>query len=80
MQFGRLMGAGLAALGILLLFLQFSFFLDSIKAAPHPLEPPHKQHVSALPGLLGGVLLVGGVVLFFTGRIEDDADPKNAIK
>jgi hypothetical protein len=79
MQFGRLIGAGLVGLGILLLFLQFSFFLDSIRAAPRPAEL-HRHHVTVLPGILGGVLLIGGVVVFFTGQIEDEADPKHALK
>jgi hypothetical protein len=79
MQFGRLMGAGLAGLGILLLVLQFSFFMDSIRAAPRPPEP-HRHHVTPLPGILGGILLIGGIVVFSTGRIQDESDPKNTIK
>jgi hypothetical protein len=80
MQFGRLIGAVLAGLGILLLFLQLSFFMDSWRApAPLPVEP-HRHHINALPGILGGVLLLGGVVVFFTGQIEDEADRKHAIK
>jgi nitrate reductase gamma subunit len=76
MQFGRLTGAGLAALGILLLFLQFSFFLNSRTAAqPPPLEP-RSHHITAVPGILGGALLLGGIVVFFTGRIESESDPR----
>jgi amino acid transporter len=74
------MGAGLAALGILLLFLQLGFFLDSSRAGQTHSLQPHRQHVNALPGILGGALLVSGVLFFFTGRIEDEADSKNAIK
>lgn len=80
MQFGRLIGAGLAALGVLLILLQLSFFLSSRRPRNLPGIERHEQHVSAVPGILGGVLLIAGVVTFFVARLEDEPDPKHAIK
>jgi hypothetical protein len=78
MQFGRLTGAALAALGILLLSLQFSFFLNARTVAqPRPVESRSHQ-VSAVPGILGGALLLGGIVVYFSGRGENESDPKRS--
>ena len=91
MQFGRLTGAGIAVLGMFLLFLQFVFFLNAGRAERHPLNahsefnrPDHSDRRShrftALPGILGGILLLGGIAIFFLARIEDEPDQKHAVK
>lgn len=88
MQFGRLTGAGIAVLGALLLLLQFGFFLNSSR----PLNRPTEEHrdsrehdwligrMHQLPGILGTVLLVSGVAVFFLARMEDEPPQEKAVK
>jgi hypothetical protein len=86
MQFGRLVGGALALLGILLIFLELAFFLNAGRPElrrehdrPDALER-RSHHVPTLPGILGGALVIGGVAVFFLARIEDEPDPKTAVK
>ena len=91
MQFGRLTGAGIAVLGALLLLLQFGFFLNSDRSgirraeerrdfSAHDHAGTRVHHLPVLPGILGAVLMLGGAAVFFMSRMEDEPDPKNAVK
>ena len=81
MQFGRVMGLSLIAIGILLLVLQGVLFLSSSSVNPAPSTPPTQKHQpSPLPGAAGLGALVLGAVLFRTARRRDEPDPKHAVK
>lgn len=88
MQFGRLSGAGIAVLGALLLLLQFSFFLNSSQSLNRPTEE-HRDfgehdlrtgRMHQLPGILGTVLLISGLAVFFLARTEDEPPQEKAVK
>ena len=82
MQFGRVIGGGLIFLGILLLALQLSFSLapkKEINLHPDPATKPARRDLP-FPGILGGVLLIGGSIIFVTARRGDEPDAKHAIK
>jgi hypothetical protein len=84
MQYGRLIGGGLAALGALLLFLEFSFFIAGTTRGAGPEGAGQAaqvaHHVPALPGILGAALVIAGLIVFFTARLEDEPDPGHAVK
>ena len=86
MQFGRLVGAGLIVLGLILCALQF---------LPH-LAPPNKEavstqtetrtapnpehHTTSLPGIVGAASLLAGIALFATARRKDEPPPQHQVK
>jgi hypothetical protein len=90
-QFGKLTGVGMAVLGALLLLLQFSFLLNSGRPENRPIEA-HRDfssrdgfgvgvhRVPMLPGILGSLFVVGGVVVFFLARTKDEPQPNNAAR
>ena len=90
MQFGRIVGAGLALLGILLLFLEFGFFLnrgrlparrENGREFDRREQFERQSHrVPMLPGVLGGAFVIGGAVVFLMARMEDEPNRKSAIK
>lgn len=91
MQFGRLTGAGIVVLGALLLLLQFSFFLNSGRPENRRTEAHQDfssrdrfgaggHRVPVLPGILGSVLVLGGVVVFFLAGTKNEPEPKNAVR
>ena len=82
MQFGRISGAALIVLGILLCGLQFVQYMTPPKSPapsdPSIARPEHKT--SALPGIIGAASLVVGIVVLATARRRDEPDPKHAVK
>jgi hypothetical protein len=86
MQFGRLYGAGLIILGIILCGLQFAHYMapPAKEATPDQTEarPTTKsEHVTSfLPGIVGVGSFVAGIALFATARRRDEPDPKHAVK
>jgi hypothetical protein len=68
MQFAKVQGAGLAALGLLLLLLQGYFLFHSTGAAASstqapPITTPGEHTISYLPGIIGVIALGLGAVL-----------------
>jgi len=91
MQFGRLTGAGIAVLGALLLLLQFIFFMSPAHLRTRPTEEHRdlsgqeravvRMHrVPMLPGILGAVLVIGGLAVFFLAGMEDEPPSEKAVK
>lgn len=83
MQFGRLMGAGLMVLGLLLISIQAGLFFGhkrETNPAPAPASSTTTPRELPVPGILGGVLLAGGAIVFFMGRRRDEPDPAHAVK
>jgi len=67
MKFGRIYGAGLTILGLVLSGIQFVQYI----------APTNSEHViSSLPGIVGAGLLAAGIVLFITARRGGEARPK----
>ena len=82
MQFGRISGIALIVLGIWLCGLQFAQYLTPHKtpAAPNQSVTTPEHKTSLLPGIIGAVSLVAGVVMFATARRTDEPDSKHAVK
>jgi uncharacterized membrane protein YfcA len=82
MQFGRLMGTGLMVLGLLLICIQAGLFFGLKKETtnPPPRATPSTPRELPIPGILGGVFLVGGAIVFLMARRRDEPDPAHAIK
>jgi hypothetical protein len=87
MQFGRVVGVGLAVLGFLLIFLELGFFMNAGKPQlrrnaeqrefdPHQRYDRSRHHLPMLPGILGGAFVIGGALIFLKARKEDE--PKGA--
>jgi hypothetical protein len=91
MQFGRVIGVGVAILGFMLILLEFGFYVNASKPELRRENERRdfdmrqrairsRHYFSALPGILGGVLVIGGAAIFLKARREDEPEPKNAIK
>jgi hypothetical protein len=79
MQFGRVIGGGLLVLGIILCVLQVSLYLVPKKEIPDPASKQATQDLP-FPGMLGGVLLMGGLIILVSARRGDEQDGKHAVK
>jgi hypothetical protein len=81
MQFGRVQGIALMALGLILRAIQG--FIDM-----PPTQPTSEQitsskvekHVSPIFGIVGVISLVGGATVAATASRRDEPNPKNAVK
>ena len=83
MQFAKVQGAGLAALGLLLLLLQAYLLFHSAGAAASsqaaPIATPAEHTFSYLPGIIGMVALgLGGVLVVVQNRRgrNEEVQPK----
>jgi hypothetical protein len=82
MQFGKIQGIALMVLGIILLGIQAMLAVPktpssaSTEAAPKTVE----TKTSIVPGIVGTISLVGGIVVFATARRTDEPPPKDAVK
>ena len=84
LQFGRICGIALAALGMTLLVLQFVLSTPPNPPEPHTQTPKieHSEHKTSvpLPGIIGAGSLAVGIGLFVTGRRKDEPPKKYAVK
>jgi hypothetical protein len=83
MQFGRVFGIALIALGIILLALQAALYFSPNSVSP-PVPPSAQsttgRHVTSLPGIAGAGSLATGIAVYVTRRRRDEPEPKNAVK
>jgi uncharacterized membrane protein YfcA len=73
MQFARVQGRGLAAVGLLLLALQIYILVSSTQPSGSPTQAPPaptpgEQIIKFVPGILGLLALAGGGYLLFLQR------------
>jgi hypothetical protein len=73
MQFGKVQGVGLAALGFLLLALQLYIFFGATSPSGSPsqapaVSSPASQVFKFAPGIIGALVLAGGVYLLLLQR------------
>jgi uncharacterized membrane protein YfcA len=73
MQFARVQGSGLAAVGLLLLALQIYILVSSTQPSGSPTQAPPaptpgEQIIKFVPGILGLLALAGGGYLLFLQR------------
>jgi hypothetical protein len=83
MQFGRLLGTLLMALGIILLAMQFFFVTkpqQDVRVRPQPAPASSEHRTNPWPGIAGGASLFAGFLIFVTARRNDQPDPRHAIK
>ena len=82
MQFGRLFGTGLMLLGLILISVQgwSSLYGGRIHAEQIPAHNEQRSDPGHLPGIVGTVMLVGGLVMFAAGRRKDEPAPDRAVK
>jgi hypothetical protein len=83
MQFGKIQGLALAALGIILLGLQVMYYLTPSPGTINgPTEVSRTAHhaVSPLFGIIGLISLVVGVAIVVTASRRDEPSRKNAVK
>jgi hypothetical protein len=82
MQFGKVQGIALMALGFLLIGIQ-AMVLMSPRNDVGRTEGSTKtveSKISMVPGIVGGVSLIAGYWIFFTARRSDEPAPKDAVK
>jgi hypothetical protein len=71
MQFGKVQGGALLALGVIFILLQVYLY--------HSLSASSTSH-GPLAGIMGGVFVLAGAIMAFTARRADEPEPKNAVK
>ena len=71
MQFGKVQGGALLALGVILILLQVYVY--------HPLSSSLTSH-GPLAGIIGGICVLAGAIISFTARRVDEPEAKNAVK
>jgi hypothetical protein len=84
MQFGKFQGAVLIGLGMALILLQVFLYHPLKTTAPpsgeNPTAPLRGNNTSSVAGILGGICLLAGGVIYFTARRRDEPHPKDAVK
>jgi hypothetical protein len=78
MRFGKSMGWGLVALGVVLVILQFALIsmpTTDRRASPSPNPPVVERKISFLPSVLGSVCILVGAALVFSSKVHP-ADPE----
>ena len=83
MQFGKIHGLALIALGAFLLCVQTMLFLspNEVSSGSSGTSTPKAEHkTNPLAGILGVVILVGGIAILSTARRADEPEAKNAVK
>jgi hypothetical protein len=81
MQFGKFQGAVLLGLGVLLILMQIFFYHPLTTTPPpageNPTAPLRGNKTSSLTGILGGICVLAGGVIYFTARRRDQPHPQN---
>jgi hypothetical protein len=84
MQFGKFQGGVLLGLGVLLILVQIFFYHPLTTTPPpvgeNPTAPLRGNKTSSLAGILGGICVLAGGVIFFTAQRRDEPHPQNAVK
>jgi zinc transporter ZupT len=84
MQFGKIQGIALLALGFILIAIQAMVALAPSHNAAEPTEAAtktvEKKTTSFLPGIVGAISLIGGLAILVTARRADEPPPTKAVK
>lgn len=83
MQFGKVHGIALFALGIILALVQFVIMTGARKDAGTDVRdttPTVESKLSYAPGIFGGLFLLGGIWVIYTSRRADEPPAERAVK
>jgi hypothetical protein len=84
MQFGKFQGAVLFGLGVALILLQIFLYHPLATTPPPSGENPtaslRGNKTSSVAGILGGICVLAGGVIYFTAQRRDEPHPQNAVK
>lgn len=83
MQFGRIHGIALFVLGLVLVLVQAAISLSPRKetvSSARDTTPTVESKISYAPGILGGLLLLGGIWIVVTSRRSDHPPAERAVK
>jgi hypothetical protein len=82
MQFGKIQGIALAAIGIILVGIQTLFYMTPKNVIGGPTAISQMEHhaVSPLFGIVGLILLIVGAAIVATASRRDEPDRKNAVR
>jgi hypothetical protein len=87
MQFGKIHGIALIALGIVLIGLQLNLVLGSRGNVPPRGQPsavteqPRDTHrLGPLAGIMGAASLIAGIAVFATARRRDEPDSNRRVR
>lgn len=83
MQFGKIHGIALFALGLVLVLVQAVISLSPRKEVASPARdttPTVESKMALVPGIFGGIFLLGGIWIVFTSRRGDEPPAERAVK
>jgi uncharacterized membrane protein len=83
MQFGKIHGIALFVLGLILVLVQAVISLSPRKEVASPARdttPTVESKMELVPGIFGGIFLLGGIWIVFTSRRSDEPPAERAVK
>jgi uncharacterized membrane protein len=83
MQFGKIHGIALFVLGLVLVLVQAVLSLSPRKETNTPARdtaPTVEGKMELVPGIFGGIFLLGGIWIVFTSRRNDEPPAERAVK
>jgi hypothetical protein len=83
MQFGKIHGIALCALGLILVLVQFVIVAGARKDEGKDVRdttPTVESNLSYAPGIFGGIFLLGGIWVIYTSRRSDEPPTERAVK
>ena len=83
MQFGRIHGIAMFALGIVLVLVQAVISLSPSKGTETPARDTTstvESKMSYAPGVIGGIFLLGGIWIVYSSRRTDEPPADLAVK
>jgi len=83
MQFGKIHGIALFALGLVLVLVQAVISMSPRREAVSPAgntTPTVESKMAIVPGIFGGIFLLGGIWIVFTSRRSDEPPAGRAVK
>jgi uncharacterized membrane protein len=83
MQFGKVQGIALFVLGLILVLVQAAISLSPRKETQTPARDTTstvESKISLAPGIVGGILLLGGMWIIFNARRSDEPPAERAVK
>jgi uncharacterized membrane protein len=83
MQFGKIHGIALFALGLILVLVQAVISLtprQEVVAPARDTTQSVESKMSLAPGIFGGIFMLGGMWIVFTSRRSDQPPAERAVK